>query len=95
MVSKKVQKFLGESLPETAVTPVTEYNIWQFVTAGTMLGKVSIVLVSNSDQVPGLYRNLALSLGEQAQYGFMSMPSPDFTKGNNTENDDNITALLT
>ena len=92
---KKVQKFLGESLPETAVTPVTEYNIWQFVTAGTMLGKVSIVLVSNSDQVPGLYRNLALSLGEQAQYGFMSMPSPDFTKGNNTENDDNITALLT
>ena len=84
---KKVQKFLGESLPETAVIPVTEYNMWQFVTAGTMLGKVSIVLVSNNDQVPGLYRNLALSMGEQAQYGYMDMPSPDFVKGKNTDDD--------
>ena len=77
---KKVIKLLGESLPESSVRPVTEFNIWEFVSHGTEKGLVSIVLVSNSDQIPGLYRNLALSVSDQAQFGFMNMPSPDFTR---------------
>jgi vacuolar-type H+-ATPase subunit F/Vma7 len=77
---KKVIKLLGESLPESSVRPVTEFNIWEFVSQGTAKGLVSIVLVSNTDQAPGLYRNLALSVSNQAQFGFMNMPSPDFAR---------------
>jgi hypothetical protein len=77
---KKALKSLGDSLPDTAVRPVSEYNMWQFVTQNTQNGLVSILLVSNSDTIPPLFRNLALSVGEQAALGFMSMPSSDFVK---------------
>ena len=77
---KKALKSLGDSLPDSAVRPVSEYNMWQFVTQNTENGRVSIILVSNSDTIPSLYRNLALSVSDQAVFGFMSMPSSEFTK---------------
>ena len=77
---EKALKKLGDSIPSSAITNIYENMLTQFANEGYAKGLISILLLSDSPTPPALFKNIALSNVNVAQFGFLTAPSPGLLK---------------
>lgn len=91
---EKALKKLGESLPSTSITGVYENMLPHFVGEGYSKGLATILLLSDGQATPTLFKNVALRYSEVIQFGLLSGPSPQLIKDANIAKLPAVLALM-
>ena len=76
----EVVRSLGDSLPTSTVKAVYENSLPQFVMDGIGKGLLSIILLTDGTEPSTLFKNVALTYAQNAQFGLITGPSEDMMK---------------